>query len=110
MWGQREWDITIYVGSEHEGEMMREFSLIEDEAHKAGLAVIAWMYPRGSKVVGKEHDKETVAYAARLGMELNADYVKTYYTGDEESFKWVVKSAGKTGVLGKEEERLMGKT
>lgn len=90
---------TIYVGSEHEGEMMREFSLIEDEAHKAGLAVIAWMYPRGSKVVGKEHDKETVAYAARLGMEINADYVKTYYTGDEESFKWVVKSAGKTGVL-----------
>lgn len=90
---------TIYVGSENEGRMMSEFSLIEDEAHKAGLAVIAWMYPRGKKVLGKEKTKETVAYAARLGMELNADYVKTYYTGSKESFEWVVKSAGKTGVL-----------
>ncbi len=90
---------TIYVGSEHEAKMMQEFSFIEDEAHKKGLIVIAWMYPRGKKVLGKEKIKETVAYAARLGMELNADYVKTYYTGDAESFAWVVKSAGKTGVL-----------
>jgi len=90
---------TIYVGSEHEGKMMQEFSLIEDEAHRAGLTVIAWMYPRGSKVAGKERDKETVAYAARLGMELNADYVKTYYTGEVDSFRWVVESAGKTGIL-----------
>lgn len=90
---------TIYVGSEHEAKMTQEFSLIEDEAHKAGLVVIAWMYPRGKKVEGKEKDKETVAYAARIGMELNADYIKTYYTGDPESFSWVVKAAGKTGVL-----------
>ncbi len=90
---------TIYVGSEHEEEMMVEFSRIEDEAHKADLVVIAWMYPRGEKVKGKESDKETVAYAARLGMELNADLVKVPYTGDKESFEWVVRSAGKTGVL-----------
>lgn len=90
---------TIYVGSEHEEKMMVEFSRIEDEAHKAGLVVIAWMYPRGEKVKGKETDKETVAYAARLGMELNADFVKVPYTGSKESFEWVVKSAGKTGVL-----------
>ena len=90
---------TIYVGSEHEAKMMQEFSLLEDEAYKAGLTVVAWMYPRGKKVEGKEKDKETVAYAARLGMELNADYVKTFYTGDVDSFSWVVKAAGKTGVL-----------
>lgn len=90
---------TIYVGSEHEGKMMQEFSLLEDKAHKHDLAVIAWMYPRGKKVEGKEKSKEVVAYAARLGMELNADYVKTYYTGDIESFKWVVESAGETGIL-----------
>lgn len=90
---------TIYVGSEHEEEMMVEFSRIEDEAHKAGLAVIAWMYPRGKKVEGKEESRDVVAYAARLGLELNADLVKIPYTGDEESFSWVVRSAGKTGVL-----------
>ena len=32
-------------------------------------------------------------------MELNADFVKVPYTGDIESFSWVVKTAGKTGVL-----------
>lgn len=90
---------TIYVGSEHEETMLSEFSRIEDEAHARGLAVIAWMYPRGKKVEGKQTTKETLAYAARLGLELNADYVKIAYSGDVESFRWVVKAAGKTKVL-----------
>ena len=90
---------TIYVGSEHEEEMLVEFSRMEDEAHAKGLIVIAWMYPRGKKVEGKESSKDIVAYAARLGLELNADLVKIPFTGDVESFKWVVESAGKTGVL-----------
>lgn len=90
---------TIYVGSEHEEQMLVEFSRIEDEAHARGMIVIGWMYPRGKKVEGRENDKDVVAYAARLGLELNADYVKVPYTGDVESFKWVVRAAGKTGVL-----------
>lgn len=90
---------TVYVGSEHEEQMLAEFSRIEDEAHAKGLVVIAWMYPRGKKVEGKQTTKETLAYAARLGMELNADYVKIAYSGDVESFKWVVAAAGKTKVL-----------
>lgn len=100
---------TIYVGSEHEEEMMVEFSRIEDEAHKAGLVVIAWMYPRGKKVEGKEEDKEVVAYAARLGLELNADLVKVPFTGDEEGFSWVVRSAGKTGVVAQGGKKKEGK-
>lgn len=90
---------TIFVGSEYEAKMMQEFSAIEDEAHKNNLGVIAWMYPRGKSVAGKETSKDIVAYAARLGLELGADYVKVPYTGDIESFSWVIKSAGKTGVL-----------
>jgi len=90
---------TVYVGSEHEEQMLAEFSRIEDEAHAKGLVVIAWMYPRGKKVAGKQTTKETLAYAARLGLELNADYVKIAYSGDVDSFKWVVAAAGKTKVL-----------
>ena len=90
---------TIFVGSEHEAKMMQEFSLIEDEAHAKGLKVIAWMYPRGKHVQGKENSREVVAYAARLGLELNADSVKLPYTGDRESFSWVVEWAGRTKVL-----------
>ncbi|MFZ2025034.1 MAG: hypothetical protein WAV51_02030 [Microgenomates group bacterium] len=90
---------TIYIGSEHEAVMMKEFSVIEDEAHKEGLPVILWAYPRGKSIVGKENSREIVAYAARLGLELGADFVKLPYTGDPESYAWVVKAAGKTGVL-----------
>lgn len=90
---------TIYVGSEHEEQMLVEFSRIEDEAHARGLAVIAWMYPRGKRVAGRETERDTVAYGARIGMEMNADFVKVPYTGDAESFSWVVRAAGKTGVL-----------
>ncbi len=90
---------TIYVGSEHEATMMQEFSTIEDEAHAKGLTVTAWMYPRGKRVEGKENSKDVVAYAARLGEELGADFIKIPYTGDPESFSWVVKSAGKARVL-----------
>lgn len=90
---------TIYVGSEHETKMMQEFSEVEDEAHEKGLIVTAWMYPRGKHVEGQEHTKDVVAYAARLGLELGADFIKIPYTGDPESFSWVVKSAGTTKVL-----------
>ena len=90
---------TIYVGSEHETKMMQEFSQIEDDAHDKGLVVTAWMYPRGKHVEGQENSKDVVAYAARLGLELGADFIKIPYTGDPESFSWVVKCAGKTKVL-----------
>jgi class I fructose-bisphosphate aldolase len=90
---------TIYVGSQFEEQMMVEFSRIEDEAHERGMIVIAWMYPRGRKVAGRENDRDVVAYGARLGLEMNADFVKIPYTGDPESFSWAVRAAGKTGVL-----------
>lgn len=89
---------TIYLGSEHEPEMLQEFSKIEEEAHAAGLPVIGWMYPRG-KAVTDPSDPDVTAYAARVGLELGADLVKVHYTGSVESFHWVVRSAGETGVL-----------
>lgn len=89
---------TVYLGSEHEPEMLQEFSKIEEEAHAAGLPVIGWMYPRG-KAVADPSDPDVTAYAARVGLELGADLVKVHYTGSVESFSWVVRSAGETGVL-----------
>lgn len=93
---------TIYVGSEHEQEMIAEFAKIEKEAHGKGLLVIGWMYPRGAHVNrDREKDRagEITAYAARLGLELNADAVKIKYTGDVESFREVVRAAGNTKVF-----------
>jgi len=90
---------TVYIGSAYEAKMMEEFSRIEDEAHEAGMLVTMWAYPRGKKIIGKETDKDIVAYGARLALEMGADFVKVPYTGDTDSFSWVVKSAGTTGVL-----------
>ncbi len=89
---------TIYVGSEYEQEMIKEFAKIEDEAHKKGIIVMAWMYPMGSHIKN-DTEKDILAYAARLGMELNADAINLKYTGDPRSFEWVVKNAGKTKVF-----------
>ena len=90
---------TIYIGSTHESKMMEEFSRIEDEAHEKQLAVILWAYPRGKNVIGKETDKDIVAYGARIALEMGADFVKVPYTGSIESLSWVVKSAGTTRVV-----------
>lgn len=89
---------TIYVGSDHEQEMIAEFSKIEKEAHDKELVVIGWMYPRGIHIKS-DTDRDTLAYAARLGLELNADAVKIKYTGDIESFRWVVEAAGRAKVF-----------
>ncbi|HUV72148.1 MAG TPA: fructose-bisphosphate aldolase [Clostridia bacterium] len=89
---------TIYVGSEFESKMTQEFGQIEQEAEEAGMAVIAWMYPRG-RSIADETDPKLVAYAARVGLELGADIIKVRYTGDLASFKWVVAAAGKTKVV-----------
>lgn len=89
---------TIYVGSDHEQEMIAEFSKIEKEAHDKNLVVVGWMYPRGIHIKS-DTDRDTLAYAARLGLELNADAVKIKYTGDRESFKWVVEAAGRAKVF-----------
>ena len=42
---------------------------------------------------------ETLAYAARVGLELGADAIKLKYNGDKNGFRWVVKSAGRAKVM-----------
>lgn len=89
---------TIYVGSQHEQKMFREFGKIEEEAHARGLPVVAWMYPRG-KAIKNDVSRDTLAYAARIGLELGADIIKMKYNGNPKDLKWIVKSAGKTKVI-----------
>jgi len=89
---------TIYAGSEFEPLMMKEFGKIEEEAHKIGVPVILWVYPRG-KSVEKRKESELMAYSGRLGLEVGADIVKLRYDGSVKDLKWTVKSAGKTKVV-----------
>jgi len=111
---------TVYSGSKYEDEMQKEFSRIIREAHRKGIPVIGWMYPRGKSLFDRRAASKTlkmaleeqgktnlaidetpsiVAYGARIGLELGADIVKVKYTGSPESFRWVVQSASPTKVV-----------
>ena len=89
---------TIYDGSPNEPEIFQEFGKIVEEAHNYGIPVIAWMYPRG-RYIKDDEDNDILAYSARIGLELGADMVKVKYNGDDDNFAWMVRCAGKTGVL-----------
>lgn len=89
---------VIHVGSVHEQQMIVEFGRIEREAHERGLAVLAWMYVAGDDLVSPQ-EADILAYAARVGLELNADGIILKYTGHEDSFRWVVANAGSAKVF-----------
>lgn len=81
--------IHINIGDEYESDMLRDFGKVALDCAYWGLPLIAMMYPRGPKITN-EKDLEAVKLAARVGAELGADYIKTNYTGDPESFSKVV--------------------
>ncbi|WP_390893624.1 beta/alpha barrel domain-containing protein [Methanococcus aeolicus] len=92
---------TIYIGSEFESEMLVEASKIIYEAHKNGLVVVLWIYPRG-KAVKDEGDPHLIAGATGVGACLGADFVKVNYPKCEnpaEVFKEAILAAGETKVI-----------
>ncbi len=89
---------TIYIGSRYESVMMKEFDAIEEEAHKAGIPVIAWVYPRG-KEIARKSEREIMAYAGRTGLEIGADIIKIKYDSNIKDLMWTVHVAGKTKVV-----------
>ena len=89
---------TVYDGSPVESRIFSDFRKVQEEAHDYGLPVIAWMYPRG-KFVKEDTSIETLAYAARVGLELGADILKMKFNSDIEGYRWVIKSAGNVPVV-----------
>jgi len=89
---------TIYIGSIHEEKILEEFEQIERDAHKRGIPVIVWMYPRGEGIKDKKPE-ELMAYATRVALEIGADIVKIQPAGNLKDLKWAVKSAGKVKVV-----------
>jgi class I fructose-bisphosphate aldolase len=90
---------TIYIGSQYEPKMFKQFEEIQREAHAKNIPVIAWIYPRGAGVKGRS-DRDLLAYATRTGLELGADMVKVHWNGKNiKDIEWAVKAAGKTKVV-----------
>lgn len=84
---------TIYLGSRFEQEQFVEFGKIVEDAHRLGMPVVLWNYPRGDRI-DNELDTDVIAYGTRIGLELGADIIKLKYNEDAEGFKWIVKNAG----------------
>jgi len=89
---------TVYGGSNHEIEMVEEFRDAQEAAHRHNMPVVMWSYPRGAGLRNAK-TPDTIAYAARLGLELGADVAKVKYPGSREAMEETVRMAGKTKVV-----------
>ncbi len=94
---------TVYLGSEHEYQMLRQAAQLVHRAHQNGLLSVIWIYPRG-KAVKDEKDPHLIAGATGVAATLGTDFVKVNYPKKEghdsaEIFKEAVWAAGRTRVV-----------
>ncbi len=80
--------VTVKFGHEREGELTRQASLVADTCERLGLPLMVEAMGKGKDM--KSGDPKGTLLAARAAQEIGADFVKTYYTGDPESFHKVV--------------------
>ncbi len=80
--------VTVKFGHEREGGFTRQASLVADDCDRWALPLMVEAMARGRDM--KSNDPEGIKLASRAAQEIGADIVKTYYTGDPESFRAVV--------------------
>ena len=85
--------IHVNLGCEQEAEMLHDFGVVGSDAEKWGIPLLVMLYGRGPQIKNGLAP-EVIAQCARVGAELGADVVKVNYTGDIDSFKYVVDSCG----------------
>jgi class I fructose-bisphosphate aldolase len=108
---------TLYVGSPAHAQDFEQYRAIRQDAHRLGMPLIVWAYPRGSAIEAKggKDSFYAVDYAARTASELGADVVKVnfphpekrvsvpeVYQGEfssQQAVNAVVRSANRTLVL-----------
>ncbi|MFC5970364.1 class I fructose-bisphosphate aldolase [Halomarina salina] len=89
---------TVYGGSNNEIEMVEEFRDAQEAARDHDMPVVMWSYPRGQGLKNDTSDT-TIAYAARLALELGADIAKVKYPGSKAGMEQAVQMAGPTKVV-----------
>jgi fructose-bisphosphate aldolase/2-amino-3,7-dideoxy-D-threo-hept-6-ulosonate synthase len=81
--------VSVFFGREGDIDIYRWLAGITDAAQRYDMPVVAEMMPPGDCF----YDPTAIAHAARIGMEIGADVIKTNYSGDVESFKQIVAAA-----------------
>lgn len=87
----------INFGSDSESEQIAELAKLSRECNKYGLPLMTMAYVRGNNM--DEYNYKNIAHAVRIAAELGSDIVKCNYTGDAESFSYIVEGACNVPVL-----------
>ena len=74
--------VTALPGSAAEADTLRNLAHTIGEAHRADLPVMAEMVPGGFDPPPELRGPDAVAFAARLGAELGADFIKAPFCED----------------------------
>jgi len=87
-----------FIGVEREAQNLEKIGKVAQECEKWGMPQIVEALPPGivdyyfkPEAERQWPNPEHICFAARSAAELGADVVKTYYTGDPETFKEVVR-------------------
>jgi len=98
--------VTVKFGHKKEGEFIKKASQVADSCERWGLPLMIEAMTRDMDIVPT--DPDGVKLASRAAQEIGADIVKTYYTGDIESFRGVVEGCPAPVVIlgGKKTESL----
>jgi DhnA family fructose-bisphosphate aldolase class Ia len=84
---------TFFLGEKTEPTQLAAMGLMADEADKLGIPFLAEVFPSGNDECQPYNGPYTVdelRVAVRVASEEGADFIKTFYTGDAESFQQVV--------------------
>ncbi len=74
-------------------DTLRDCACLAAECQKWGMPLLAETVPGGFAAEEEMRSPERIAAGARVGAEAGADYIKTFYTGDPESFRMVVENS-----------------
>jgi len=81
------------VCGKEQAELLKQMAKITKEAASYGMPTIAHIYPKGDLINEDErYCAKYVSYAARAAAEIGIDIVKTFYTGDPDSYRKVIES------------------
>jgi class I fructose-bisphosphate aldolase len=72
---------TLYVGTPAQEQDFEQLRKVREDAHRFGMPLIVWAYPRGAAIEAKggKDSFYAVDYAARTAAELGADMVKVNF-------------------------------
>jgi len=95
--------VHVNISSEYESEMLKNLGEVSRECERMGMPLMGIMYPRTERdgvdynywdLLESDPEKytELVRHAARVGVDLGADMIKTHFTGRADLFHTVIES------------------